>query len=265
MNNSNRKQKDRPHVHKIDLNCDMGEAFGAYSFGNDMGILDYITSANIACGFHAGDPMTMADTVKKGLEKGVRIGAHPGFRDLVGFGRRKIEMPATEIYHDVLYQLGALDAFCRPQGTKINHVKPHGALYNMAAKDHSVADAIARAVADFDPNVVLVGLSGSELIAAGHANGLTTASEVFADRTYQPDGTLTPRSHTNAMIDSEAEAARRVIRMITEGKVTAVDSTDININADTVCVHGDGPNVLAFLKRLRETLQEAGVRIQSLG
>lgn len=250
---------------RIDLNCDMGEAFGAYAFGNDTQILDAITSANIACGFHAGDPITMAKTVKRSREKQVNIGAHPGFRDLVGFGRRRIEMSDEELYHDVLYQLGGLDAMCRVHGAKLVHVKPHGALYNLAAKERSVALTIAKAVADFNPALRLVGLSGSELIKAADELGLKSASEVFADRTYQKDGSLTPRSHNNAIIHDPQEAAHRVVKMVKEGTVQATDGTWIQLQADTVCVHGDNPKAMDFLKLLRETLQHEGIHIKPLG
>ncbi|MCR2821571.1 5-oxoprolinase subunit PxpA [Lederbergia panacisoli] len=241
---------------KVDLNCDIGESFGQYTLGNDEEIMRYISSANIACGFHAGDHSTMNKTVKLALENSVSIGAHPGFPDLQGFGRRNITVSPEEAYEIVLYQVGALSAFVKAQGGSLHHVKPHGALYNMAAVNEILASAIANAVYHFDPQLILYGLAGSELIKAGEKIGLTTANEVFADRTYQYDGTLTPRSYPNALITNTDEAISQVIKMVKEQKVTSIEGTDINIKADTICIHGDGAHALSFAKKIHEALSK---------
>ncbi|MFP7476901.1 LamB/YcsF family protein [Terribacillus saccharophilus] len=249
----------------IDLNSDLGESFGAYTIGNDEEVLKYISSANIACGFHAGDHNVMLETVKTAAELGVGIGAHPGFPDLAGFGRREMKLSPKEIHNLVVYQLGAIQGAAKACGTFVQHVKPHGALYNMASKDAAMAEAIATAVYAVDPELVLFGLAGSELVRAGEKAGLRVAQEVFADRTYQADGTLTPRSQANAMIHDVTVAVDRVIRMIQEGKVTAVDGTDIAIQADTICVHGDEPEALLFVQQLRKRLQLEQITIQNFG
>ncbi|MFP7296412.1 LamB/YcsF family protein [Neobacillus niacini] len=247
---------------EIDLNCDLGESYGVYQIGNDREILKYISSANIACGYHAGDHNVMMETVKLAKKYNVRIGAHPGLPDLAGFGRREMNMSPREIYNLILYQIGALAAICQAQGVKLVHVKPHGALYNMAARCRSTADAIAQAAADYDINLILFGLSGSELIIAGKEKGLQTASEVFADRTYQSDGTLTSRVEPNSMIHDVKYASERMIRMVKEGKVKGADGTDIAICADTICIHGDEPAALDFSKKLKEALlkEKIGIR-----
>lgn len=249
----------------IDLNSDLGESYGAYTIGNDQEVLKYISSANIACGFHAGDYNVLMETVKRAAGLGVSIGAHPGFPDLAGFGRRDMSMSPEEIYNLVVYQLGAIQAAATVYWSHVHHVKPHGALYNLASKDVVVATAIAEAVYAVNPKFVLFGLAGSELVRAGEKVGLRVAQEVFADRTYQPDGTLTPRSHANAMIHDADLAVERVLRMVTEGKVTAVDGQDISIQADTVCVHGDEPEALEFVRKLRAKLEEKQVGIQAFG
>ncbi|MEH7441170.1 5-oxoprolinase subunit PxpA [Bacillus sp. JJ1122] len=238
----------------VDLNCDLGESYGLFKIGNDEEILKHITSANIACGFHAGDHNVMMETVKMAKAHGVKIGAHPGFPDLHGFGRRDMHLTQQEIYNLVVYQIGALESVARTCGTKVLHVKPHGALYNMAAKDKHIADAVAEAVLDVNPQLVLFGLAGSLLVKAGEEKGLRVAHEVFADRNYQPDGMLTPRSHANAMIHDTENAIKRVIRMIKEGKITAINGTDLEINADTICVHGDEPQTLEFVVKLKQAL-----------
>lgn len=244
---------------KVDLNCDMGESFGVYKLGRDEEILNYVNSVNIACGFHAGDPATMRKTVRLALEKDVAIGAHPGFQDLPGFGRRNLQLSAQEIYDIVVYQIGALSAFVNAEGGILQHVKVHGALYNMAAKDAVYAGAIAEAVYDVNPALILYGLAGSELVTAGNEIGLRTASEVFSDRTYQKDGSLTPRSDANALITDSSEAIARVVRMVKEGKVLTVGGTDAEMKADTVCIHGDGVNALSFAEQISKSLAEAGV------
>ncbi|GIM28035.1 UPF0271 protein YcsF [Clostridium polyendosporum] len=250
-------------MYNIDLNCDMGESYGAYKLGSDEEILKFITSANIACGFHAGDPSTMYKTVQLALKNKVAIGAHPGFPDLVGFGRRNMDISPQEAYDMVVYQIGALNGFVKAEGAKMQHVKPHGALYNMAAKNHLLAEAIAKAVYKVDSELTLFGLAGSELIKAGDAIGLRTANEVFADRTYQKDGSLTPRRESNAVITDDNEAITQVIRMIKDGKVLSQQGIDIQIKADTVCIHGDGAHALTFARKIRELMESSGVNLQN--
>jgi UPF0271 protein len=250
---------------RVDLNCDMGESFGAYRIGTDEEILDYVTSANIACGFHAGDPATMRKTVTLALEKGVAMGAHPGLPDLTGFGRRNMEISPQEAYDMVVYQIGALYGFVNAEGGKMQHVKPHGALYNMAAKSRELSEAIAQAVYKVDSELVLFGLLGSELVKAGKAIGLRTASEVFADRTYQQDGSLTPRRQPDAMITDNQKAIDQVMRMVKEGKVLSQQGIDIAIQADTVCIHGDGEHALSFARQIRALLNNSEVNVQAAG
>ncbi len=235
----------------IDLNCDLGE--GA---GHDAELMPLITSANIACGGHAGDAATMRATVTLAQKHGIAIGAHPGFADRENFGRRELALLPAEIFALVKDQVMALRAF-----TALRHVKPHGALYNLAARDAAVAGAIAVAVRTVDPKLVLFGLAGSELVKAGRARGLRVAEEVFADRTYQPDGSLTPRSSPDALITDEDVAVAQVLRLIREGKVRAIDGTDISIKADTLCLHGDGPKAVAFAKTLNKQFKKAGIEI----
>ncbi|MBE3569820.1 MAG: LamB/YcsF family protein [Bacillales bacterium] len=249
---------------KVDLNCDMGESFGPYTLGNDKEMMNYISSANIACGFHAGDPNIMDQTVKLALEHNVSIGAHPGFLDLHGFGRRKIQITPEEAYQLIVYQVGALQGFVQANGGKLHHVKPHGALYNMAAVHKELAEAIALAIYRIDPGIVLYGLSNSELTKAGEAIGLKVAHEVFADRTYQQDGTLTPRNMPNALIMSEEAAIRQVVKMVKEQKVDTVDHHEISIQADTICLHGDGRTALLFAKRIHEIFQAEGIKIETV-
>ena len=249
--------------HTIDLNCDVGESFGAYKLGCDADILDYVTSANIACGFHAGDPATMRITVKLALEKGVAIGAHPGLPDLVGFGRRLMKISPLEAQDIVVYQIGALDAFVKTEGGMMRHVKPHGALYNMAAKDEVLAMAIAEAICRVNPELILVGQSGSQLIEAGKAFGLQTASEVFADRSYEDDGSLTSRDQANSVITDHLRAVRQVIGMLQMGTVRSRQGTEVVVKAETICIHGDGPHALQFAKQIRTALDCAGITVQA--
>lgn len=249
---------------QIDLNCDLGEAFGNYSFGGDNDIIPLITSANIACGFHAGDENVMNETIQLAKENNVGIGAHPGLPDLQGFGRRKMDIKPKEIYNLVVYQLGALNGFCKIHGTRINHVKPHGALYNMGAKNKEIAQAIAQAVYDFDKSVVLVGLSNTLLISEAEALGLRTASEVFADRRYEDDGQLVSRQESDATITNTDEALQQVLKMVTENKVVSKNGKEIDLQADTICVHGDGAHALDFVTQIRKKLTKEGIDIQSL-
>ena len=245
----------------IDINCDLGESFGRYKLGEQEEILNYVTSANIACGFHAGDPTVMRETVELALKHHVQIGAHPGLPDLNGFGRREMNITPQEAYDMVIYQIGALQGFLSAKGTKLQHVKPHGALYNMAAKNRALADAIAQAVYDVSPKLLLFGLASSELTRAGEKLGLKTVHEVFADRTYQSDGTLTARCNEHALITDEKLAVAQIIQMVKQGKVTSVQQTDVRLKADTVCVHGDGVHAVQFAKTIRERLQQEGILV----
>ena len=246
----------------IDLNCDLGESYGAYKIGMDEEVIPFVTSANIACGFHAGDPLVMERTVALCKEHGVRIGAHPGFPDLVGFGRRNMALSAEEIKALVKYQIGAIKAFCTGAGVRLWHVKPHGALYNMAAEDYTLAKAICQAVKEVDDSLVLLGLSGSELIRAAKATGVFFEIKVFEDLGFKVDGTRVPGNLKGSLIKDEELAVKRVIRMVKERKVEAVDGRAITIQADSVCVHGDGPQALAFVKKIRESLLEEGISVK---
>jgi UPF0271 protein len=246
---------------RIDLNCDMGESFGAWTMGDDAGVMPWITSANIACGFHAGDFSTMQQTVLLAKQHGVAIGAHVSLPDLQGFGRRAMTVSSDEAHALTLYQLGALSAFARAAGTRVAHVKPHGALYNMAAKDAALADAIARAVRDFDAQIVLVGLAGSELPKAGAALGLAVAHEAFADRRYEADGSLTPRGIPDAVIEDADGAVAQAVKIATQGKVDIRSGGTLALRADTICVHGDRPDAAVFARKLREGLLAAGVEV----
>ena len=248
-------------MYKIDLNCDLGESFGAYSLGMDEDILRFVTSANIACGFHAGDPSVMQKTVKLALKNNVQIGAHPGLPDLAGFGRRNMNITPQEAHDMVIYQIGELAGFVKSEGTRMQHVKPHGALYNMAAKDSKLAIAIAEAVYKVDSELILFGLAGSELVRAGEKIGLQTANEVFSDRTYQADGTLTPRTEPEALIHDKKQAVGQVVRMIKEGQVLSRQHVDVPVKADTVCIHGDGAAALAFAQQIKETLELSRIEI----
>ncbi|OGX83342.1 lactam utilization protein LamB [Hymenobacter lapidarius] len=247
----------------VDLNCDMGESFGAWHMGHDAAILPFVTSANIACGFHAGDPAVMKRTVRAALRHGVAIGAHPGLPDLVGFGRRNLDISAEEAFDMTVYQLGALAAVVKAEGGQLHHLKPHGALYNMAATNAALAEAIAEAVYKVQPELMLYGLAGSELTRAGEKLGLATAHEVFADRTYQADGTLTPRRQPDALIANAEAAIAQVLRMVQEGKVRAQQGHEVAIRADTICIHGDGAHALEFARRVAAALRQAGVTLQA--
>lgn len=249
---------------KIDLNCDMGEGFGAYSLGADAELLDCVTSANVACGFHAGDPATMQRTVRLALAKGVAVGAHPGLPDLQGFGRRRMEITPDDAYRMVLYQIGALDALLKAENGRLNHVKPHGALYNMASVDTALARAVARAVADYDPHLILYGLSGGCLTTEGEAAGLRVAHEVFADRRYLGDGQLAPRILSGAVITDTDEAVEQSLSTLMNGSVTTLDGKPLRLKADTLCIHGDSPQAVAFAREIRRKLTEAGVRVQGI-
>ena len=250
---------------RVDLNCDLGESFGAWRLGADDEVLPHITSANIACGFHAGDPGVMARTVGAAVAHGVALGAHPGLPDLAGFGRRTMDVSAAEAHDLVVYQVGALAAFAAAAGARLQHVKPHGALYNMAAARPELADAIARAVRAVDPGLALYVLAGSGMAAAAEAAGLRAVSEVFADRNYNADGTLVSRRRPDALVDDVDAAARRAVGMVREGRVRAVDGTDVELRADTICIHGDGPHATEFARRLRRALEAEGVSVAAPG
>ncbi len=243
----------------------MGESFGTWTLGQDAEIMPLITSANVACGFHAGDPGVMRQTVRRALAHGVAIGAHPGLPDLVGFGRRNMDISAEEAFDLTVYQLGALAAVVRAEGGQLHHLKPHGALYNMAATTAALAEAIAEAVYKVQPELLLYGLAGSELTKAGEKIGLRTAHEVFADRTYQTNGTLTPRRQPDALITSAEVAIAQVLRMVQGGWVRTQQGPEVAIRADTVCLHGDGAHALEFARQLRAALAEARVVVQATG
>jgi UPF0271 protein len=244
----------------IDLNCDLGESFGRYILGEDAAMMALISSANVACGAHAGDPEVMAKTVALAKQNGVALGAHPGYPDLQGFGRREMALSGEEITNTILYQLGALSGFARAAGIPLVHVKPHGALYNRAARDPMVAEAIARAVQQFDPDLILVGLAGSELIAAGEAAGLATANEGFPDRAYLPDGSLMPRGQQGAVVTDPDAVAANALKLAQEGIVIAEE----RITVDTLCLHGDNLKAVANAKAVRAALEAAGIAIKRL-
>ena len=252
-----------PQPYSVDLNCDMGESFGTWTLGNDAAILPFVTSANIACGFHAGDPAVMKATVRAALRENVAIGAHPGLPDLAGFGRRDLAISAEEAFDMTVYQLGALAAVVKAEGGQLQHLKPHGALYNMAATQPALAEAIAEAVYKVQPELTLYGLAGSELTKAGEKIGLKTAHEVFADRTYQANGTLTARRQPDALITSADVAIAQVMRMVQNGLVRTQQGQEVAIRADTVCLHGDGAHALEFAQRLNAALRQAGVQLQA--
>jgi UPF0271 protein len=249
----------------IDLNCDLGESFGRWSLGHDAEVMRSITSANVACGFHAGDPGVMRDTLRLAREHGVAIGAHPGFPDLVGFGRRNMAASPREIEDFVLYQIGALAALATAEGVKLQHVKAHGALYNMAIRDRALADAIAQATAAFDKSLILFGLPGTELLRAGQAAGLQVAAEGFADRSYEPDGSLTPRTTEGAVIHDPSAVVRRAVRMARDGVVTASNGEDIPMYVRTICTHGDTPGSHELTRLLREGLEREGIKVHAVG
>lgn len=250
---------------KIDLNCDMGESFGRYIIGNDEAMMPYITSANIACGLHAGDPLVMEHTVRLGQAHGVGIGAHPGFPDLQGFGRRVLQLAPEEAEAFILYQIGALAAFAQAAGAELVHVKPHGALYNLAAKDRPLAEAIARAVARFSRQLILVGLANSLLVEAGLEAGLPVAREAFADRAYEADGSLRSRRLPGAVLEDPAQATEQIVRIARDGLVVAYTGEEVPVQAETVCLHGDTPTAVEIAKTIRGELEAAGIEVVPMG
>jgi 5-oxoprolinase (ATP-hydrolysing) subunit A len=255
-------------MRQIDLNCDMGESFGVYTLGMDAEVIRFITSANVACGFHAGDPGLMSRTVKLAATHGIRVGAHPGFPDRMGFGRRKMDCTLDEIKDYIVYQVGALSAFCAVYGVKLQHVKPHGSLYNMAAADEAILRAIARAVAGVDPGLLLVTLAGGNnerLAHVGREEGVKVVFEAFPDRAYTPEGTLASRRLPGAVIHDPEEASQRALRMVREGRVIAIDGSSVPMETQTLCIHGDAPNAPALARGIRERLEREGIALVPMG
>lgn len=251
-------------MYRIDLNSDLGESFGAWKMGQDSDVLTFVSSANVACGFHAGDPLVMKKTVAAAVAAGVAVGAHPSYPDTVGFGRRNMTCTPDELYTDTLYQIGALKAFCEAAGIKLQHVKPHGAMYNSAAKKIEEARALAQAVKDAGEGIILMGLAGSKFDEAAAEIGVPYAAEAFADRGYMNDGTLVPRKMEGAFVRDVELAAQRVIRMVKEGVVEAIDGTIVNLKPQSICLHGDSPTAVQMARTLRTRLIEAGIEIVPL-
>ncbi len=251
-------------MYTVDLNCDLGESFGAYEIGKDKDIIPLISSANVACGFHAGDPSVMSSTVALCKANGVSVGAHPGFPDLQGFGRRNMNMSPADVKAMMTYQIGALDAFCRSAGVSLRHVKPHGALYNMAAKDKALAKAICEAIYEYDKNLILMGLSGSCMLTEAEAMGLPYAAEVFADRAYEDDGSLVARTKSGAMITDENEAVERLVGMIKDKRVKSINGNWIELCPHSVCVHGDSDKALLFVKKIKEAFAKENIVVKAL-
>ncbi|RLG84805.1 MAG: LamB/YcsF family protein [Thermoprotei archaeon] len=249
----------------VDLNTDSGESFGRWRLGNEEELFRYVTSANIACGFHAGDPNVMRRTVKLAREMGVAVGAHPGFPDLMGFGRRNMEVRREELVNYVIYQVGALEAFTRVEEVELQHVKPHGALYNMAWVRRDYAEAIVEAIKLLNPRLILVAPYGSEMHRVAESEGIRVAFEGFADRGYTPEGRLVPRGSPGAVITDPREAAERALRMVSEGRIKAVDGREIEIKVHTICIHGDSPNAVEMARAIRRRLEEAGITVAPMG
>ena len=249
----------------IDLNCDMGESFGTYVLGYDALAMPYVTSINIACGFHASDPDNMAKTVMLAKEKGIAIGAHPGFPDLVGFGRRAMALTPEEVKNAVVYQIGALDAFCRTAGIKMQHVKAHGALYNMAEKDLAIATAIAAAIKAVDPELYMLCLANSQMVVAAKQQGVSFVEEAFADRAYTEEGTLVSRKVAGSVINDITEVVSRVVRMVKDESIISITGKEIPIHAQTICVHGDTPGAVEMVKALREALDKENIVLRAFG
>jgi len=252
---------------RMDMNCDMGESFGAYKLGLDEEVIQYITSANIACGWHAGDPMVMNKTVKMAVDHSVGVGAHPGYPDLLGFGRRNIDCLPEEIRNYVIYQIGAMSGFCAVHGVKLRHVKPHGNLYLTAVEDKTVAQAIAEAIVSVDPELLYVALAGSKgtlMTQVGKEVGLKVVYEAFPDRAYTPEGTLVSRRQPGAVIKEPEEVAKRALKMAREGKVVAISGEEIALEAQTLCVHGDTPGAVTLVKQIRETLESEGIEVKPM-
>lgn len=249
---------------RIDLNSDLGESFGRYHIGDDQAVIPLITSCNVACGWHAGDASIMRRTVAIAREHGISVGAHPGYSDLQGFGRRQVDISPEEGYDAIVYQVGALMAVCSTQGVELKHVKPHGAFYNRCAVDRELSDAVVAAICDLDPSLIVVGLAGSKLVDAARDAGLRVAQEYFVDRNYTDEGELVNRREPDALITDEEIAIERAIRAITEGKVVSRGGKLLEIEADTICIHGDGEKALRFARDIREAFREAGIEIRPL-
>lgn len=250
---------------RIDLNCDMGESFGTYVLGYDEQAMPYVTSINVACGFHASDPSNMLKTVRTAKKYGAAIGAHPAFPDLVGFGRRAMAASQQEIYADVLYQIGALMSICRSEGLTLQHVKAHGALYNLAEKDIGIATAIAEAIKSLDSDLYMLCSCGSAMVKAAQNAGIKYVEEAFADRAYTQEGTLVPRSQPGAVIHDIQEVAERVMNLVKTGTVTAIDGSKVALQAQTICVHGDTPGAVDMIKEIRDRLDKAGIDVIPFG
>jgi UPF0271 protein len=246
----------------MDLNSDVGESFGRWQLGDDAAMLAIVTSANVACGFHAGDPSTLRRTCALAADRGVAVGAQVGYRDLAGFGRRFIDVAPGELADDVIYQIGALEGMCRAVGTRVRYVKPHGALYNAIVHHEAQAQAVVAAVRAYDPALPVMGLPGSAFLAAAETAGLRTVREFFVDRGYTPEATLVPRSQEGALLHDPAEVTARVLRMVTDGVVTAVDGSDVRVSADSACVHGDSPGAVAMATAVRAGLADAGITLR---
>jgi UPF0271 protein len=249
---------------RIDLNADVGESLGPWPMGDDAALIPLVSSVNVACGFHAGDPLGIARTIGLAVAAGAAIGAHPGYPDLVGFGRRDMAIEPDELEAALVYQVGAVAALARAGGAELRHVKPHGALYNRAARDAAVAEVVARAVRRISTELVLVGLAGSVSLDAGRAAGLTVAAEAFPDRAYEPDGRLRSRLQPDALIANPADAAERAVVMATRGEVSSIDGTVVPLHADTLCIHGDTPDAASIARAVRQALESAGVRVAPL-
>ncbi len=250
---------------RIDINSDMGESFGAYKLGRDAEVMEYISSANIACGWHAGDPMVMEQTVRMAKERGVGVGAHPGYPDLMGFGRRRLDLSISEIENYMLYQMGALYAFARTQGLPLQHVKAHGALGNLAFVDLEVSKAIARAALRFSKDMIFVALTGTVMVQAAKEVGVRYVEEVYADRVYNPDGTLQSRKIAGSVIHDPEKAAKQALTIMKEGYVLAHDGTKVKVKPDTLCVHGDTPTAISILQKIREELKKASIAVKPMG
>jgi len=246
---------------RIDLNSDLGEGYGIWTLGEDDGLLDVVTSANVACGFHGGDPSIMRRVCLRAAERGVRIGAQVGYHDLAGFGRRPMDVPANELTDEVIYQIGALDAFARVAGSRVSYVKPHGALYNTCVTDEVQAQAVVRAVRAVDSTLPVLGLPGSELLRAAEAVGLLTVNEAFADRAYDAAGHLVSRRQEGSLITDPKAVVARCLRLVNEGRLTALDGTQVPVTAQSLCLHGDTPGALRLARRVRDALTEAGVQL----
>jgi UPF0271 protein len=259
------KSKEESMPDRIDINCDMGESFGAYQLGRDQEVMDYISSANIACGWHAGDPMVMEQTVRLAREKGVAVGAHPGYPDLMGFGRRRMDLTLNEIENYMLYQMGALYAFAKAHGLPLQHVKAHGALGNLAFVNLDVSRAIARAALRFSKDIILVAYTGTVMVRAAKEVGIRFVEEVYADRVYNPDGTLQSRKIAGSVIHDPEKAARQVLTIVREGYVVAHDGTKVKVKPETLCVHGDTPSAIAILQKIRDEFKRASISVKPMG